>query len=83
MIKSNSSIKRSRHASIDDITSTTEFFSVSTLSSVNVENDRIIVIVIKTLDAYFRNKKTFNTFNSVTFNVDSNSIDETKMFTKE
>ena len=56
--------------------STSEFFSTNQTASVSqnqTENDRIIVIVTRTLKAYFRNKKTSNVSASFIFNANSNS----------
>lgn len=60
-----------------------EFSSTNSTSISQTENDKIIIIVIKTLKIYFRNKKIFNNFNFVIFNIDSNLTDDFQKFNRK
>ena len=58
------------------MTPTSEFFSTNQTASVSqnqTKDDRIIVIVTRTFEAYFRNKKTSNVSASFTSNANSNN----------
>ena len=73
LCKNHSIFDQSKHS---DMISTFEFFSTNQTAAVSqnqTKNDRIIVIVTKTFETYFRNKKTLNVSPYFIFNANSNN----------
>lgn len=83
----NSIIRQSKHISDINMTVITKFLAINNNSSSSnqTENDKIIVIVIRIFESYFRNKKLSNAFNSFISNANfiSNSSNETRNFIKK